>query len=162
MICDKEKEIRIQRTLLTCLLTYSAVQSPSWEANWFAASQEIPHISRNPKVGTHYSLETYSAEDILCLRQLVFVERSVTLSLWSEVRTRSITRRKRLKARGVSWTLATTPDFVLFIVVSTALLSAEGSLPSLRSKTNGRCGCNPYNLKTAFLKTELMKHVTWT
>ena len=28
------------------------VQSPSWEANWFAASQEIPHISRNPNV--HY------------------------------------------------------------------------------------------------------------
>ena len=34
------------------LLTYSMVQSPSWEANWFAASQEIPHISWNPKV--HY------------------------------------------------------------------------------------------------------------
>ena len=28
------------------------VQSLSWEANWFAASQEIPRISRNPKV--HY------------------------------------------------------------------------------------------------------------
>ena len=28
------------------------VQSPSWEANWFAASQEIPHILWNPKV--HY------------------------------------------------------------------------------------------------------------
>jgi len=28
------------------------VQSPSWEANWFAASQQIPRISRNPKV--HY------------------------------------------------------------------------------------------------------------
>ena len=28
------------------------VQSPSWEAKWFAASQEIPRISRNPKV--HY------------------------------------------------------------------------------------------------------------
>ena len=28
------------------------VQSPSWEANWFAASQVIPRISRNPKV--HY------------------------------------------------------------------------------------------------------------
>ena len=28
------------------------VQSPSWDANWFAASQEIPRISRNPKV--HY------------------------------------------------------------------------------------------------------------
>jgi len=33
-------------------LTYSMVQSPSWEANCFAASQEIPRISRNPKV--HY------------------------------------------------------------------------------------------------------------
>ena len=28
------------------------VQSPSWESNWFAASQGIPRISRNPKV--HY------------------------------------------------------------------------------------------------------------
>jgi len=28
------------------------VQIPSWEANRFAASQEIPRISRNPKV--HY------------------------------------------------------------------------------------------------------------
>jgi len=35
------------------LLSYSMVQSPAWEANWFAASQEIPRISRNPKV--HYS-----------------------------------------------------------------------------------------------------------
>ena len=26
------------------------VQIPSWEAKWFAASQEIPCISRNPKV----------------------------------------------------------------------------------------------------------------
>ena len=38
--------------LLTYLLTYSMVQSPYWEGNWFAASQEIPNISRNPKV--HY------------------------------------------------------------------------------------------------------------
>ena len=28
------------------------VQSPPWETSWFAASQEIPLISRNPKV--HY------------------------------------------------------------------------------------------------------------
>ena len=28
------------------------VPRPSWKANWFAASQEIPRISRNPKV--HY------------------------------------------------------------------------------------------------------------
>jgi len=32
-------------------ITYM-VKSPSWEANWFAASQEIPRISWNPKV--HY------------------------------------------------------------------------------------------------------------
>ena len=41
-----------QQRLSTYLLTYSMVQSPSWEANWFAASQEIPRISRKPKV--HY------------------------------------------------------------------------------------------------------------
>jgi len=34
------------------LLTHSMVQSPSWEANWFAARQEIPRILWNPKV--HY------------------------------------------------------------------------------------------------------------
>ena len=37
--------------LPTYLLTYSMVQSPSSEANWFAASQ-IPRVSWNPKV--HY------------------------------------------------------------------------------------------------------------
>ena len=40
--------------LLTYILTYSlihsTVKSPSWAANRFAASQEIPRISRNPKV----------------------------------------------------------------------------------------------------------------
>ena len=39
--------------LRTYLLTYSMVQSPSWEANCFAASQEITRISRNPKVHYH-------------------------------------------------------------------------------------------------------------
>ena len=47
------------------LLTYSTVQSLSWKANWFAASQEIPRISRNPKVHyrTHKSPQPVS---ILC------------------------------------------------------------------------------------------------
>ena len=36
----------------TYLLTYSMVRSHSWEANWFAVSQEIQRISRNPKI--HY------------------------------------------------------------------------------------------------------------
>ena len=31
------------------LLTYSMVQGPSWEANWFAASQEIPRIFMEPE-----------------------------------------------------------------------------------------------------------------
>ena len=45
--------LRPQHTEWTwAFFTYSMVQSPSWEANWFAASQEIPRISRNPKV--HY------------------------------------------------------------------------------------------------------------
>ena len=34
------------------LLTYSMAQSSSWKGNQFAASQEIPRISRNPKF--HY------------------------------------------------------------------------------------------------------------
>ena len=40
--------------LHTYLLTYSTEQSPSWEANRFAASQEIPHILWNPKI--HYCI----------------------------------------------------------------------------------------------------------
>ena len=42
----------VDRINSVSLLTHSTVQSPSWAANWFAASQEIPRISRNPKV--HY------------------------------------------------------------------------------------------------------------
>ena len=42
----------IGKSYLCYLLTHSMVQSPSWAANWFAAGQEIPRFSRNPKV--HY------------------------------------------------------------------------------------------------------------
>ena len=48
----KHSYVPIQANIQHYLLTYSMVQSPSWEANWFAASQEFPRISRNPKV--HY------------------------------------------------------------------------------------------------------------
>ena len=40
--------------VLTYLLTYSAQQSPSWEANPFSASQETPPILWNPKC--HYRI----------------------------------------------------------------------------------------------------------
>ena len=40
------------KTYFTYSLTHSTVQSSSWAANWYAASQEIPRILRNPKV--HY------------------------------------------------------------------------------------------------------------
>ena len=46
------KWVKILTYVPNYLLTYCMVQSPSWEANWFAASQEIPRISPNPKV--HY------------------------------------------------------------------------------------------------------------
>jgi len=44
--------LALHRMILTYLFTYYMVQSPFWAANWFAASQEIPRISRNPNV--HY------------------------------------------------------------------------------------------------------------
>jgi hypothetical protein len=40
----------------TYLLTYSMEQSPSWETNRFAASQEIPRILWNPKI--HYPIHS--------------------------------------------------------------------------------------------------------
>jgi len=39
------------------------VQSPSWAANWFAASQEIPRISRKPK--GHY--RTHKRPPTVCI-----------------------------------------------------------------------------------------------
>ena len=51
---DRHGKQYLSECCLLDLLTYSTVQSPSWEANWFAASQEIPLILWNPKV--HYRI----------------------------------------------------------------------------------------------------------
>ena len=50
--CGKPKHLNYCDIFIvyTYLLTYSMMQSPSWEANCFAASQEFPRILRNPKV----------------------------------------------------------------------------------------------------------------
>jgi hypothetical protein len=48
LVSDTIQQTRSRQREAPCLryvaLTYSMVQSPSWEANWFAASQEILHI----------------------------------------------------------------------------------------------------------------------
>ena len=51
-LCGLVRTPSVEKITVICLPTYSMVQSPSWAANWFAASQEIPRISWNPKV--HY------------------------------------------------------------------------------------------------------------
>jgi len=66
--------------LLTYLLTYSMVQSPSWAANWFAASQEVSRISRNPKV--HYRTHKRSPlVSILCQPNPVHIPTSHFLEI---------------------------------------------------------------------------------
>jgi hypothetical protein len=49
-----EKRLYLHTYTRTYLITYSMEQSPSWEANMFPASQDIPRILCNPKV--HYCI----------------------------------------------------------------------------------------------------------
>jgi hypothetical protein len=50
--CGTNSRLQIVPEIKLYILTYSMEQSPSWEANWFSTSQEIPRILLNPKV--HY------------------------------------------------------------------------------------------------------------
>ena len=62
------------------LLTYSMVQSPSWAANWFAASPEIPRILWNPKV--HYRTQKRPPPvSILCQPNPVHIPTSNLLEI---------------------------------------------------------------------------------
>jgi len=44
ILMNPKVHYRFHKRPLTYLLAYSTVQSPSWAATWFAASQEIPRI----------------------------------------------------------------------------------------------------------------------
>ena len=56
------------------------VQSPSWEANWFAAGQEIPRILWNPKV--HYRIHKRPPPvPILCQSNPVHIPTSHLLEI---------------------------------------------------------------------------------
>jgi hypothetical protein len=50
---DVLNSVQTQTYLLTYLLTHSKQQCPSWEANRFSVTQEIPGILWNPKVLYH-------------------------------------------------------------------------------------------------------------
>jgi len=64
-------------------------QSPSWEANWFAASQEIPHISRKPKV--HY--RTHKRPPPVCAHiYILFKKSKIYIKIFKTLLHVSITR----------------------------------------------------------------------
>ena len=65
----RRTDVRLLNYLLTYLLTYPMQQSPSWETNWFAASQEIPHILWNPNV--HYRIHKCPANLSLSRASLI-------------------------------------------------------------------------------------------
>ena len=58
-VCGKNLNIvsicAVSPLVHTSNISYSMVQSPSWEANWFAASQEIPRIFMEPEVSLPHS-----------------------------------------------------------------------------------------------------------
>ena len=57
--------------LVYYLLTYSMVQSPSWEANWFAASQEIPHIFMEPEGFIKKKINIFYAVSVTVYKKVV-------------------------------------------------------------------------------------------
>ena len=72
--------------LLTYLLTYSMVQSPSWAADWLAASQEIPRIYVIFLVTCWLTkslhLQLFSYHHILNFRDLSISTRNVSSLSW--------------------------------------------------------------------------------
>ena len=71
----------IFRVANTYLLSYSIEQTPSWEANWFSATQEISNILWNPKV--YYCIYT-CPPPVPILRQLEPIHASNSTS-WRSI-----------------------------------------------------------------------------
>ena len=65
IISSKHYEDFCSVSNLVLLLTYSMVQSPSWEANWFAAGQETHRISRNPNLVLLHMIKWFAANNLV-------------------------------------------------------------------------------------------------
>jgi len=94
------------------------VQSPSSEANWFAASQEIPRISRNPKV--HYRTHKRPPPVFYCHYQ-------VKLKLFNS----SINEISVRNKEQVSFACVTLSHFVQKTQIHTALFRSLTALSSI-------------------------------
>jgi hypothetical protein len=96
-----------------CQLTYSTEHSPSWEANWFLASQEIPSILWNPKV--HFCIHKCPPPDpILCPERHEHDKWVPVTTVWCVLRLRmeerppvwwvaEIILNKRLQTADMGW-----------------------------------------------------------
>jgi len=112
---------QVARTASYYLLTHSIVQSPSWEANWFAASQEIHCISRNPKV--HY--RTHKRPPLKKSRMWVFL---------NKVFNREVLLAPRPTPKLEDHPLSAVRDCLFNLFAATLLIGGRSSIRNLRTR----------------------------
>ena len=112
----------------TSLLAYCMVPSASWEANWFAASPEIPRISQNLKV--HYRTHK-------CPPQNCSYKCFVPVWLWNAEFLASMSVYSHFSSSEASWTFSFVAEMVtvhLLLVPSISGWSSTHDLHSTLSK----------------------------
>ena len=160
------------------------VQSPSWEANWFAASQEIPRISRNTNV--HY--RTHNCPPPVCILgqpNPVHIPTSNLLEIRPNIIHPSTPRSPQVDLNtfvweGVSWFHQTltgtnkrvrTPDLVILeievrtstkVVVPRAQRRPESLQSNRKMSRTVRCAGPPSSSSTVSLASDLspMRQIT--